>query len=162
MSFVEVLDVGTTPRRKLMPHQRLQVWERAAGLCVICHRRIDGVRERWIVGHIRALELGGADELNNMGPAHQTCASTKTKDDQARAAKAKRQKITTYWSPSGQASSPLRQEQCLEEDLIGPDRPAFINEEASGLLCNAQKVLAVATFRKLVSEADQLLAINPA
>jgi hypothetical protein len=76
MSFVEVVDVGMTPRRKLTPHRRLQVWERTAGICVICHRKIDGVREHW-----------------NMGPAHETCASIKTQDDHRRAAKAKRQKI---------------------------------------------------------------------
>lgn len=119
MSFVEVLDVGTTPRRKLMPHQRLQVWERAAGLCVICHRRIDGVRERWIVGHIRALELGGADELNNMGPAHQTCASTKTKDDQARAAKAKRQKIQHIGARVAKRPLPFARNSAWKKTLSG-------------------------------------------
>jgi 5-methylcytosine-specific restriction endonuclease McrA len=94
MPFIEVQDVGTTPRRKLTPHRRLQVWEKTAGICVICHLKIDGVRERWIVEHKRALELGGADELENMGPAHETCASAKTQDDHRRAAKAKRQKIS--------------------------------------------------------------------
>jgi 5-methylcytosine-specific restriction endonuclease McrA len=93
MPFVEIEDTGTTPRRKLTSHLRLQVWEKTAGSCVICHQKIDGVRERWIVEHIRALELGGIDELENMGPAHETCASTKTKDDHRRTAKAKRQKI---------------------------------------------------------------------
>ena len=93
MCFVEVKDVGTTPRRKLSPHRRLQVWERTAGVCVLCHQRIDGVRERWIAEHIRALELGGADELTNMGPAHARCAAAKTQDDHRRAGKAKRQKI---------------------------------------------------------------------
>jgi 5-methylcytosine-specific restriction endonuclease McrA len=93
MPFIEVEDVGTTHRRKLTPHRRLQVWEKTAGACVICHHKIDGVRERWIAEHIRALELGGADELENMGPAHEICASKKTKDDHHRTAKAKRQKI---------------------------------------------------------------------
>jgi len=92
MSFVDVEDLGTTLRRKLTPHRRLQVWERTAGVCVICRRKIDGVRERWIAEHIRALELGGADQLENMGPAHEICAFTKTQDDHRRAAKAKRQK----------------------------------------------------------------------
>jgi 5-methylcytosine-specific restriction endonuclease McrA len=93
MPFIEIEDVGTTPRRKLTSHLRLQVWEKTAGVCVICHQKIDGVRERWIVEHIRALELGGPDELENMGPAHDACSSTKTKDDHRRTAKAKRQKI---------------------------------------------------------------------
>jgi hypothetical protein len=93
MVFVEVEDVGTTPRGKLTPHRRLKAWERTCGRCVVCHRQIDGVRERWIIEHIRALELGGADDLDNMGPAHEVCAITKTQYDHRRAGKAKRQKI---------------------------------------------------------------------
>jgi 5-methylcytosine-specific restriction endonuclease McrA len=93
MPFVEIAEVGTTARRRLTPHRRLIVWERAAGVCVLCQRRIDGARERWIVEHIRALELGGADDLSNMAPAHEACALAKTCDDHRRAARAKRQKI---------------------------------------------------------------------
>jgi 5-methylcytosine-specific restriction endonuclease McrA len=59
----------------------------------LCDRKIDGARERWVVEHIRALELGGADELSNMAPAHEACAHAKTRDDHHRAAQAKRQKI---------------------------------------------------------------------
>jgi 5-methylcytosine-specific restriction protein A len=93
MPFVEITEVGTTTRRRLTPHRRLMVWERAAGVCVLCQCKIDGVRERWIVEHIRALELGGADDLSNMAPAHEACALAKTRDDHRRAARAKRQKI---------------------------------------------------------------------
>ena len=93
MPYVETQDVGTTARRKLTPHRRLKVWETTGGVCVLCERKIDGVRERWIAEHIRALELGGDDALSNMGPAHQACALVKTQDDHRRAAQAKRQKI---------------------------------------------------------------------
>ncbi|MBL0407566.1 HNH endonuclease [Microvirga aerilata] len=93
MPFVEVEDVGTTERRKLTPQRRLQVREKTGGLCVVCDSRIDGVRERWIVEHIRALELGGADDIANLGPAHEACALEKTREDHRRAAQAKRQKI---------------------------------------------------------------------
>lgn len=93
MPFVALEDVGTTQRRSLSGRRRLQAWERTGGTCVICGQRIDGVRERWIVEHIRALELGGADDLANMGPAHEACGREKTRDDHARAAEAKRQKI---------------------------------------------------------------------
>lgn len=93
MAFVHVEDVGTTARRKLTPHGRLKVWEATGGRCVLCDKEIDCVRERWIAEHIRALELGGADHVNNMGPAHEACALVKTKDDHHRAGKAKRQKI---------------------------------------------------------------------
>jgi 5-methylcytosine-specific restriction endonuclease McrA len=93
MPFVDITDVGTTVRQKLTPHQKLKVWERTGGRCVLCDRLIDGVRERWIVEHIRALELGGADHLDNLAPAHDVCATEKTRDDHRRAARAKRQKI---------------------------------------------------------------------
>lgn len=93
MPLVEPSDVGTTQRSRLSPRVRLAIWERARGICVLCERRIDGVRERWIIEHIRALELGGADDPDNMGPAHASCAAAKTSDDHHRAAKAKRQKI---------------------------------------------------------------------
>ena len=93
MPFVDLTDLGTTLRGRLSPRQRLTVWERAGGVCVLCQRRIDRARERWIVEHLRALELGGADEFANMGPAHEACARDKTRDDHHRAAQAKRQKI---------------------------------------------------------------------
>ncbi|MGU3662045.1 HNH endonuclease [Methylobacterium fujisawaense] len=93
MPYVAHEDVGTTRRQSLTGRRRLQAWERTGGTCVVCGQRIDGVRERWIVEHIRALELGGADDLENMGPAHETCGQEKTRDDHARAAEAKRQKI---------------------------------------------------------------------
>jgi 5-methylcytosine-specific restriction endonuclease McrA len=93
MPFVDPSDLGTTQRARLPPRLRLAIWERAKGICVLCDRRIDGVRERWVIEHIRALELGGRDEPDNMGPAHATCAQAKTRDDHHRAAKAKRQKI---------------------------------------------------------------------
>ena len=93
MPLVQIEDVSTTARRKLTPHRRLRAWEKAGGICVLCERKIDGVRERWIVEHIHALELGGPDELDNMRPAHEACAAIKTQDDHRRAAQAKRQKI---------------------------------------------------------------------
>lgn len=93
MSFVHIEDVGTTPRRRLTPHRRLQVWESTGGVCVPCGRRIDGGRKRWIVEHIRALDLGGGDELSNMGPAHEACARATIWEDHRKAARAKRQKI---------------------------------------------------------------------
>lgn len=85
-------DVGTTKRGSMSPRKRLKVWEQHRGRCCICSQAIDGTREKWIVEHIRALELGGADDETNMAPAHATCGSEKTKNDHARAAQAKRQK----------------------------------------------------------------------
>lgn len=107
MPFTEIEDVCTTPRRTLTPHRRLQVWEKTGGTCVLCCRKIDGGRERWIAEHIRALELGGADDLDNMGPAHEACALVKTQDDHRRAAKAKRQKIQHIGAQSSKKPLPF-------------------------------------------------------
>jgi 5-methylcytosine-specific restriction protein A len=88
-------DVGTTKRKKLTPRIRLKVWEDHKGVCALCNGKIDGVRERWIVEHLRALELGGEDTEANMAPVHEVCAMIKTSGstgDHARAAKAKRAK----------------------------------------------------------------------
>lgn len=88
-------DVGTTERKKLTPTQRLRIWERDKGVCCLCGLKIDGIRDRWIIEHKRALELGGLDLSENMGVAHQSCADEKTNGpngDHARAAKAKRAK----------------------------------------------------------------------
>lgn len=93
MPYVALEDVGTTRRGSLSNRRRLQAWERTGGTCVVCDRRIDGVRDRWIVEHIRALELGGPDEIQNLGPAHEACGREKTRSDHARAAEAKRQKL---------------------------------------------------------------------
>lgn len=90
-----VEDVGTTKRKPMTPRMRLKVWEAHKGICALCGGKIDGVRERWIVEHLRALELGGEDTEANMAPAHEACAIAKTSGkngDHARAAKAKRVK----------------------------------------------------------------------
>jgi hypothetical protein len=114
MPFIASEDVGTTPRRSLSARRRLQAWERTKGVCVICEAPIDGVRDRWIVEHIRALELGGLDDLTNMGPAHEACGRAKTRDDHARTARAKRQKAlhlgasVTLSPMPGSRSSPLK------------------------------------------------------
>jgi hypothetical protein len=119
MPFVEVEDVGTTVRRKLTPHRRLKVWEKTGGVCVLCDGRIDGVRERWIAEHIRALELGGEDHLSNMGPAHESCALTKTRDDHCRAAQAKRQKIRHIGAESSKPPLPFGRTSRWKRTLSG-------------------------------------------
>jgi 5-methylcytosine-specific restriction endonuclease McrA len=119
MSFVEVEDTTTTVRRKLTPHRRLQVWEKTGGTCVLCHRKINGPRERWIAEHIRALELGGADDLDNMGPAHEECALVKTQDDHRRAAKAKRQKIQYIGAQASKKALPFGKSSPWKRKLSG-------------------------------------------
>lgn len=87
------IDVPTTSRRKMTPTRALKAWENTGGICVTCERLIDGTKEQWFVEHKRALELGGADDDANIGPAHfDTCKKVKDADDHSRASQAKRQK----------------------------------------------------------------------
>lgn len=85
-------DVPTTPRRPMTDARRLRIWEREKGVCCLCGLKIDGVREKWIVEHKIALGLGGADEDENCGPAHERCRRVKDKADVPMIAKAKRMK----------------------------------------------------------------------
>lgn len=85
-------DVGTTPRKPMSQMRRLRIWEAHKGVCILCNRKIDGVREDWIVEHVRALVLGGSDTDDNCGPAHEDCRRVKDKVDLAGGAKAKRMK----------------------------------------------------------------------
>lgn len=141
MPYVIPEDVGTTRRGSLSARRRLQAWERTGGTCVVCGTRIDGVRERWIVEHMRALELGGADELDNMGPAHEACARAKTREDHARTGRAKRQKalhlgaIVTLRPLPESRSSPLKRKingQVIlrEEPPCRPEAAASTTSEA--------------------------------
>lgn len=86
-------DVGSTPRKPMPQMRRLRIWEDHKGVCILCKENIDGVREAWTVEHIIALGLGGADEDDNCGPAHEACRRAKDKLDVPRIAKAKRMKV---------------------------------------------------------------------
>jgi 5-methylcytosine-specific restriction endonuclease McrA len=119
MAFVEAADVGTTRRKRLSPSRRLQVWESTGGVCILCRRVIDGVRERWIAEHVRALELGGDDNLSNMGPAHTFCAREKTRTDHASAARAKRQKIRHIGASCAERPLPFGRQSPLKRKLNG-------------------------------------------
>ena len=85
-------DVGTTRRKAMGQMRRLRIWEAHKGVCILCGLKIDGVREEWIVEHVRALVLGGDDTDENCGPAHENCRRAKDKVDVASGAKAKRMK----------------------------------------------------------------------
>lgn len=88
-------DIGTTSRGHMSPSRRLRIWEKHGGVCVLCKHPIDGVREKWIVEHLRALGLGGSDTDDNCGPAHVACADVKTTTQDVPAiAKAKRRKAS--------------------------------------------------------------------
>lgn len=83
-----------TERRRLSPMRKLKVFEDAGGLCHICGLKIFG--KGWEVEHVIPLALGGADDANNMRPAHDHCHGEKTKADNASWSKAKRMKAKHY------------------------------------------------------------------
>ena len=85
-------DVCTTMRGSMSEARRIRIWEARRGMCCLCGEKIDGVREKWTVEHLRALGLGGEGVDWNCAPAHEHCRRGKDKDDVGRIPKAKRQK----------------------------------------------------------------------
>lgn len=76
-------------RRSVSTRERTALFQRWNGECHICGGRI-GVGEAWDVEHVIPLAQGGEDGGDNLRPAHRKCHSSKTKDDAANTARAKR------------------------------------------------------------------------
>lgn len=81
-------DVGTTPRKHLTPRQRLKLFEDHNGICGLCKLPIIA-GEKWRDEHLRALGLGGTNELDNRAPVHILCAEAKDPVDMTAINKAK-------------------------------------------------------------------------
>lgn len=64
-------------RRRLTTKMRLQVFERAGGLCDICGGKIHA-GDRWENSHRIPLEAGGPDDETNWFPAHYKCHRDQT------------------------------------------------------------------------------------
>lgn len=64
-------------RRRLTSIQRLSLFDKHGGRCHLCKGKIT-VREKWDLDHVIPLAIGGADDLANLAPAHDTCHRTKT------------------------------------------------------------------------------------
>lgn len=98
----------TTPRRSMSPQRRLRIFEAHKGVCVLCSKPIDGVRDKWTIEHMRALGLGGEDDDKNCGPAHEACRRVKDKEDVSSIAKAKRVKARHVGAkkPTGKLQGP--------------------------------------------------------
>lgn len=79
-------------RRSLSRTARVRVFEAAGGRCHICGGKIDGVRERWEVEHVKPLWDGGEDDESNMAPAHAKCHAPKTAEEAGQRAESKRWK----------------------------------------------------------------------
>ena len=89
-------DVGTTPRKRLTPRERLALFERKRGICSICGLKIRG---SFIDEHWRALGLGGSNDPSNRDIAHPKCAAVKalTRDDRYSIVEVK-DMIVTKWT----------------------------------------------------------------
>jgi hypothetical protein len=83
-------DMGTTARGSLSARRKLAIWEREGGKCMICSVKL--MTGQFIYEHVRALELGGTDDDDNIRLTCKACAKEKTKKDHNMAAKAKRVK----------------------------------------------------------------------
>jgi hypothetical protein len=89
--------IENTPRKRMSAKRRHHIFSEHCTAhhlapCCLCGKPIHRRRDRWIVEHIRALGLLGADINTNCAPAHFACAAEKTaRQDIPRIAKAKRQ-----------------------------------------------------------------------
>jgi|DEB3_MinimDraft_2_1074329.scaffolds.fasta_scaffold05149_4 hypothetical protein len=85
-----------TPRKYLTALQKLKLFESQKGLCGLCGRKIFP-GEKTIVEHMRALALGGTNDIANLCVAHEACAANKTsKEDIPRIRKSKAAKAHTF------------------------------------------------------------------
>lgn len=64
-------------RRRISTTERASIFKRNRGLCHLCGGRI-AVAELWDVSHDIPLELGGADQGDNLKVAHRVCHRTHT------------------------------------------------------------------------------------
>lgn len=114
------MEVTTTKRGRLSTRTRLSVWEREKGKCHRCGKTIQAaLGEGFIIEHLRALELGGADDPSNMVLSCTPCGIEKTKDDHSRAAKAKRQKARHLGLKESKSPLPYGRQSPFKRKLDG-------------------------------------------
>ena len=76
-------------RRSISTRERVEIFQKAGGVCHCCQGRI-AIGDAWEVEHVIPLAQGGADEGDNLQPAHVKCHRAKTADDAGNTARAKR------------------------------------------------------------------------
>lgn len=77
-----------TARRPLSTARKIAIFVAAKGICHLCGGYIRG--KPWEAEHVIPLAMGGADDGTNMRPAHKACHASKTAEDVADIARAKR------------------------------------------------------------------------
>lgn len=81
--------IGTTDDSAIPPRVRMRVWERAAGKCQGCTRKLRP-GEDWQADHVIALINGGANRESNLRLLCDWCHKAKTAQDVAQKAEAAR------------------------------------------------------------------------
>lgn len=66
-------------RKRRTGLQRTRIFDAHRGKCCLCGLKIDTLKQKWILEHLKPLWLGGADDESNLAPAHFHCAIEKTK-----------------------------------------------------------------------------------
>jgi ribosomal protein L34E len=67
-------------RKPLTQKQKLKMFIANDGICCVCGRKINGVKEAWDE-HDDPLWLNGTNADNNRKPAHAKCARSKSADE---------------------------------------------------------------------------------
>ena len=96
-----------TDRKRFTAKFRREFFAKHNGVCSICNGRVDPRTEAFEIEHTNPLALTGTNDDDNLTLVHSKCHKSKTRDDVARIAKAKRQerKDTGAGRPAGDIKS---------------------------------------------------------
>ena len=83
--------IGKTPDEAVPPRVRVRVFERAAGKCAGCTRKLTA-RDKWQADHVLAVINGGANRERNLQLLCSWCHKLKTAEDVAEKALVYRKK----------------------------------------------------------------------
>lgn len=94
-------------RRHISARERVAIFKRWDGVCHLCGGKIS-VGDAWEVSHDIPLEMGGADEGDNLKPAHRKCHRAHTSEvDAPQIAQAKRREAA-HIGARAESKNPIR------------------------------------------------------
>lgn len=122
------------PNRGPSKQDKVECFDLSAGLCHICKKPIDPLKEKWDAEHLIPRKLGGANKWPNLRPAHRFgCHSEKTKKDVKNIAEAVRRRAAHIGAkpepkrPIKSAGFPKHEKQRIEKPTL-PRRDIFSRE----------------------------------
>ena len=95
-----------TNRKTISTKARVALFQKHGGVCHICGGKIN-VGEAWEVEHQIPFAMGGEDNESNWFPAHVKCHRSKTTDDVAKIAKAKRREANHLGAKKSKSPMPF-------------------------------------------------------